>query len=86
MESQDQAMPATAGSQAVGKMFNPSGDTTVYKLKELFAEAFDIVESSVPADDGTVATARVRKMRDAALHEIITAQMWAVKVVTLDKK
>lgn len=73
----------TAGEQAVGASFNPSGDEKVAKLKALFAEAFDIVEQSVPADDGTVETARKRKMRDAALHEIVTAQMWAVKVVTL---
>lgn len=73
----------TAGEIAVGLTFNPSGDESVNKLKQLFAEAFDIVEKSVPADDGTIPTARKRKIRDAALHEIVTAQMWAVKVVTL---
>ena len=73
----------TPGKQAVGITFNPSGDERVNRLKELFAEAFDIVEKAVPADDGTVETARKRKMRDAALHEIVTAQMWSVKVVTL---
>ncbi len=75
--------PLTAGEQAVGITFNPSQDPTVAKLKSIFAEAFDIVEKSVPADDGTIETARKRKMRDGALHEIITAQMWAVKVITL---
>lgn len=73
----------TAGEVAVGLTFNPSGDEKVAKLKALFAEAFDIVEQSIPADDGTNATARKRKMRDGALHEIVTAQMWAVKIVTL---
>jgi hypothetical protein len=73
----------TAGELAVGITFNPSQDPTVAKLKSIFAEAFDIVEKSVPADDGTIPTARKRKMRDSALNEIITAQMWAVKVVTL---
>lgn len=76
----------TPGMQAVGLNFNPSGDEKVTRLKELFAEAFDIVEQSVPADDQTLETARKRKMRDASLHEIVTAQMWAVKTVTLDKK
>lgn len=73
----------TAGEIAVGLTFNPSNNPKVQELKELFAKAFDIVEQSVPADDGTVETARKRKMRDAALHEVVTAQMWTVKVVTL---
>ena len=73
----------TAGERAVGLTFNPSNDEIVQKLKELFAEAFDIVEGEVPADDGTVETVRKRKMRDNALQTIITAQMWAVKVATL---
>lgn len=75
--------PLTAGEKAVGITFNPGNNPKVDQIKRLFAEAFDIVESSVPADDGTIPTARKRKMRDAALHEIVTAQMWAVKVVTL---
>jgi len=73
----------TPGEIAVGLNFNPIGDEKVAKLKQLFAEAFDIVEQSVPVDDGTIPTARKRKMRDGALHEILTAQMWAVKIVTL---
>ena len=68
---------------AVGITFNPSADVNVNQIKSLMAQVFDIVEKSVPADDGTIPTARKRKMRDAALHEIVTAQMWAVKVVTL---
>ena len=75
----------SAGEIAVGLKFNPSGDHKVQRLKELAAEMFDIVEGAIPADDNTVETARKRKMRDAALNEIISAQMWAVKVVTLDK-
>jgi hypothetical protein len=73
----------TPGEKAVGLTFNPSGSEEVIRLKEIFAEAFDIVEKSVPADDGTNETARKRKMRDSALSEIITAQMWAVKIITL---
>lgn len=83
MDSAYTTRELNAGEVAVGLTFNPSGDEKVNKLKELFAEAFNIVEKSVPADDGTIPTARKRKMRDAALHEIITAQMWAVKVITL---
>jgi len=73
----------TPGEKAVGLTFNPSGSEEVIRLKEIFAEAFDIVEKSVPADDGTNETARKRKMRDSALSEILTAQMWSVKVITL---
>jgi hypothetical protein len=73
----------TPGEKAVGLTFNPSGDEKVNELKQLFAKTFDIVEQCVPADDGTVPTARLRKMRDSALEAIITAQMWSVKVATL---
>ena len=62
----------THGEKAVGLTFNPSNDEAVQELKEIFARAFDIVEKSVSADDGTIETARKRKMRDAALSEIIT--------------
>lgn len=75
----------TPGEIAVGLTFNPSQDPKVAKAKQLCAELFDLVEQSVPADDGTIPTARKRKMRDIALAEIITAQMWSVKVLTLSK-
>lgn len=78
----DNVRELTPGERAVGLTFNPSGDETVAKLKGLFAEAFDIVEQIVPTNDGTVETARYRKLRDAALYEIVSAQMWAVKVIT----
>ena len=78
----DENKDLTPGEQAVGLTFNPSNREDVQEIKTLMARVFDIVEQSVPADDGTVRTARKRKLRDAALQEIITAQMWAVKVVT----
>lgn len=84
MDENSRAM--TPGEIAMGISFNPSNDPRVTKLKQLAAEMFDIVEQAVPmdgADTGTLELARKRKMRDAALHEIVTAQMWAVKVVTL---
>lgn len=78
----DKNKDLTPGEQAVGLTCNPSNREDVQEIKTLMARVFDIVEKSVPADDGTVPTARKRKLRDAALQEIITAQMWAVKVVT----
>lgn len=85
MENSSVQRPMTAGEVAVGLKFNPSGDEKVQKLKELAAEMFDIVEGSVASAEAepTLINDRRRKMRDAALHEIVTAQMWAVKVVTL---
>lgn len=83
MENTQPVRELTPGEKAVGLTFNPSGSETVVRLKEIFAEAFDIVEKSVLPDDGTNETARKRKMRDSALSEILTAQMWAVKVITL---
>ena len=83
MESGQAMREPTPGEVAVGLTFNPSGDEKVQKVKELCAQVFDIIEGCVPPDDGTIPTARKRKMRDAALHELVTAQMWAVKVITL---
>jgi len=75
----------TPGEVAVGLSFNPSAYTEVDEIKRLMARVFDIVERSVPSvpEDSTNEGYRKRKMRDAALHEVVTAQMWAVKVVTL---
>jgi len=77
------ARPFTPGEEAVGITFNPANREDVAVVKKLCADLFDIVEKSVPAEDGTIPTARKRKMRDSALEAIITAQMWAVKVITL---
>lgn len=83
-EKMSQGSPVlTPGGKAVGLDFNPSGDVRVTDVKGKFAGIFDIVEGCVPADDGTVETARKRKMRDAAIAAILTAQMWAVKVITM---
>jgi hypothetical protein len=60
----------------------------VNRIKTLAAEMFDIVEDHVPSQtqDASAFNWRRRKMRDIALGAIITAQMWAVKVVTLMEK
>ena len=76
----------TAGEKAVGITFNPSNDPKVQEVKELFAKAFNMVEQSVDVnklETPDYSVARSRKMRDSALENIITAQMWAVKVLTL---
>ncbi len=53
MEEAREGKPLTSGEKAVGLTFNPSGDDRVAKIKQLCAEVFDIVERSVPEDDGT---------------------------------
>lgn len=84
---QENTRSMTPGEEAVGLSFNPSGDEKVNKLKALAAEMFDIVEDHVPSQtaDASQFNWRRRKMRDIALGAILTAQMWAVKVVTLEK-
>lgn len=65
------------GQQAVGLTFNPSGDPTVQKVKELYAEIIDLVNSipvGVPSEK-----ARLIKI---SITEAQTAQMWAVKAIT----
>ena len=66
----------TYGEKAVGLTFNPSGDATVLRLKQLFAEAIDILQPITGADGekGILAIEAVRQAQ--------TAQMWAVKAVT----
>ena len=70
----------TAGQQAVGLTFNPSGDPTVLKLKELYAEIIDILND----DRGQNRDERAR-LASVAITEAQTAQMWAVKAVTYNR-
>ena len=68
----------TFGQKAVGLTFNPSGDPTVQKLKELYAEIIDICAEgraqAGPSEAG--------RLYSVAITEAQTAQMWAVKAVT----
>lgn len=67
----------TYGEKAVGLTFNPSGDSKVQEVKELYAKIIDIMDSivvAVPSEQ-----ARLSKI---AITEAQTAQMWAVKAIT----
>lgn len=68
----------TYGEKAVGLTFNPSGDPTVQKIKELYAEIVDL------CNDGRTVAGHGEKGRlfSVAITEAQTAQMWAVKAVT----
>ena len=75
MESADRAM--TFGEKAVGLSFNPSNDSTVQKLKELYAQIIDVCNEARGED-------RSEKSRlfSVAITEAQGAQMWAVKAAT----
>lgn len=67
----------TIGELLVGKTFNPSGDERVDRLKELFAEAIDILDTV--ESDG----AHVDSYVEHTLNKIIDVQMASVKCLFL---
>lgn len=74
MESQREP---TFGEKAVGFSFNPSGDPTVQKLKELYAQIIDICN-----DAQKVNPSEQTRLFKIAITEAQGAQMWAVKAAT----
>lgn len=66
------------GEKAVGLSFNPSGDETVNKIKDLSAQIIDICDKMRkevgPSEKG--------RLFSVAITEAQTAQMWAVKAIT----
>jgi hypothetical protein len=58
--------------------FNPSGDETVHKLKQLYAEIIDICDEArhpAPSQES-------KRLWSIAITEAQGAQMWAVKAAT----
>lgn len=73
----------TFGEKAVGLTFNPSNNNNVQKIKELYAEIIDILhEIERPASDN-ISSNDINRLVDVAITQAQTAQMWAVKVITL---
>lgn len=69
----------TFGQKAVGLSFNPSQDGSVQKLKLLYAEIIDELNSfRTFGDTGP----EHRRLASIAITEAQGAQMWAVKAVT----
>lgn len=66
----------TYGERMVGLTFNPSNDQKVRAIKELCAKLIDILV------EDSYTSAEVTMMQEFAIKTIMTAQMWAVKVVT----
>jgi len=67
------------GEELVGIEFNPSNDAGVAKVKELFAEAANILKDSYTTSErGAVKSL----LFDHAVGELVSAQMAVVKVIT----
>ncbi len=68
----------TYGQKAVGLTFNPSNDPAVDSCKQGFADLIDQLDSiRIPTN-----TAEKNRLLSAAITQIQTAQMWAVKAIT----
>jgi hypothetical protein len=78
---EEQKAELTYGQKAVGLTFNPSGDEKVTKLKKLYAEIIDMLND----DRGTNRDERARHA-SVAITDAETAQMRAVKTVTLERE
>lgn len=66
----------TIGQKLVGLDFNPSGDEKVLRIKQAIAAVIDLIDTSTPT------SWMHRQLILSALNALVTAQMWAVKVVT----
>ena len=68
----------TYGMEAVGLDFNPSGDPTVHRVKELYSQIIDLcADLRKQAGQGEKG-----RLLSVAITEAQTAQMWAVKGIT----
>lgn len=67
----------TFGEKAVGKSFNPAGDSSVDKIKALYAEIIDIMHLTRQGE-----SSEQNRIASVSITEAQTAQMWAVKALT----
>ena len=67
----------TYGEKAVGLTFNPSGDPSVQKVKQLFAQIIDLCDELRAGQ-----SPGCQRCLAVAITEAQTAQMWAVKGIT----
>lgn len=77
----------TFGQLAVGLKFNPSGDETVNKAKQLCADLIDLVEQKMEFNEttkeaGTRLSWTTNVFRTAAFNAIIASQIAVVKFLT----
>lgn len=74
----------TFGQKAVGLSFNPSGDTTVTKIKEQAAALLDTLQELRTQASGEEA-GEIKRLASVAITELQGAQMWGVKAATWGK-
>ena len=67
--------------KAVGLSFNPSGDESVQKIKELYAQIIDIMDD-VRNYENNWSNGEKKRLASVAITEAQTAQMRAVKALT----
>lgn len=72
----DQERELTRGERLVGLKFNPAGNEKVNKLKQLYAEAADLLYDLETTDSMQIGIVK------HALDQTLDAQMSAVKAVT----
>jgi len=69
----------TFGQRAVGLSFNPGNNPDVEKMKRLYADIIDGLDSLRNFEG---ASPEVKRLCSVAITEAQTAQMWAVKAIT----
>ena len=67
------------GERAVGLAFNPSADASVDRIKSLYAQIIDEMQS---LREHPVSSSEQRRLASVAITEAQGAQMWAVKALT----
>jgi hypothetical protein len=79
------AREMTFGEKAVGLTFNPSGDLQVFECKKEFAVVIDRLNTLRENEKNNSTPNSSEKIRQfsVAITEAQTAQMWAVKAITL---
>jgi hypothetical protein len=68
----------TFGEQAVGLTFNPSNDSRVDEVKQLYAKVIDLMDEF----RGQSSDSEQKRLASVAITEAQGAQMWAVKAIT----
>lgn len=74
----------TYGERAVGLTFNPSNNTKVQEIKELYAKIIDLMHEEPTTFTNADMNGEKIRLCKIAITEAQTAQMWAVKAVTFN--